>query len=271
MASRDETHIVPVPDSLIRDETEKIQEKEKAKETRIDDILQELTTLRETGFYNYVNKIQPLHILIYITIILVVILLSDYIPWSLKHVVGFLLGITYVYYLNEGKQATSIDRLKTTEIHMEQIIPRPSFFHYDANFIEFAYNMLSYREYNTTAYENMIKAMDNFLEIQIDIENPVLINCAETYQVAVDMKTTALNELHSLSHSIPHDDQLVIKTKLENAIKTLQLYLQRHLDEMVETCNSRTDTNGWDRKTKRIDKHALPGNDKLKLPNYHLF
>ena len=271
MSTRDETSIVTIPDSFIRDESEKLQKTINAKESTLDSLAEELTRLRTTGFYNYINKIQPQDLLFYITLVLITILLSDYIPWTLRDVVGLSMGLVFVFYLNEGKRATTVNRLKTTEIHMEQIIPRPSFFYHDANFIEFAYNMLSYRKYNQEAYSKMITAMDHFLQVQIDIENPALQNCAETYQVAVDMKATALNELHSLVHSIPHDDRQVFETKLINALKTLQIYMQRHLDEMASVCNQRSDEKGYNIYTKKIDIHAIPGMDKLKHPSYHLF
>jgi len=271
MATRDETSIVNIPDRFIKDETEKIAKVDKKKQTRLTNIGAELTELRERGFFNYINNIQPLDLLFYLVIILSVILLSEYIPISINHIVGLTIGIIYVFYLQEGKRALTIDRLKTTEIQMEQIIPRPSFFYQDANFIDFAYNMLSYRKYNKHAYFKMIEAMDHFLQVQIDIENPVIQNCTETYQVALDMKSTALNELHSLIHAIPHDDQLILETKLKNAIKTLQLYFERHLDEMTEICNSRSDEKGWNIFTNKIDKYAVPGVDNLKIPNYYLF
>ena len=271
MATRDETSIVTIPDRFIHDETEKIQKEAEAKHTRISDIATELTALRTTGLYPYINDIQPLDLLFYIVIIISLVLLSDFIPWNLRYIMGFLIGLATIYYLQEKKRATKIDRLKTTEIHMERIIPRPAYFYQDANFIEFAFNMLSYRKYNKTAYFKMIEAMDHFLQVQIDIENPALTNCVQTYQVAVDMKNTALNELHSLVHSVPHDDQLILETKLINAIKTLQLYMQRHLDEMAEICNSKADAKGWNMYTKRIDKYALPGLDQLKNPSYHIF
>lgn len=271
MATREETSIVTIPDEYIRDETEKISKKIEGKRTTLADLGLELEKLRTTGIYPYINKIAPQDLFLYTIIVLVAVLISNYIPWMLKDVMGFVIGLGIIYYLNEGKRSSSIDRLKTTEIHMEQIIPRPSFFYKDANFIEFAYNMMSYRKYNKTAYFKMIEAMDHFLEIQMDIENPALQNCAETYQVAVDMKNTALNKLHSLIHAIPIDDHEILDTKLKNAIKTLQLYMQRHLDEMLEICNTRTDAKGWNIHTKRIDKYEVPGVDKTKTSSYHVF
>ncbi len=271
MATREETSIVNIPDEYIRDETEKIQKKIEEKKNTLDDIGTELYLLRTTGFFNYINKINPQDMLFYIVIILTIILLSEYIKWDIRYVMGFFIGLGFVYYLNEGKRATSIDRMKTTEIHMEQIQPKPQFFYQDANFIEFAYNMLSYRIYNKTAFFKMIEAMDHFLEIQIDIENKALQNCAETYEIAVDMMNTALNELHSMIHSIPIDDQKILETKLVNAVKTLQLYMQRHLDVMVDICNKRAEEKGWNITTKMIDKYAIPGIDKLKNPRYHMF
>lgn len=271
MIMAEETTSVTIPDEYIMDESKKIKEQFDAKKTRIGDIADELYLLRTKGVYNYINDINPYDIFKYVIIILVIILLSDFIPWSLKHVVGFISAILFVYYLQEGKRATSIDRLKTTEIHMERIIPRPMFFYQDANFIEFAFNMLSYRKYNKTAYFNMINAMDHFLQTKMDIENPVIQNCAETYQVALDMRTTALNELHSLIHAIPFDDGQILEKKLINAVKTLQLYLQRHLDEMLEICNCKSDKNGWNTSTIFLDKYRIPGFDEYKNSKFHLF
>jgi len=271
MATKEEISIVNIPDRFIKDETEKIAKADIQKQTRLTDIAAEITELREKGFFNYINNIQPLDLFFYLVIILSVILLSEYIPISINHIVGLSIGIIYVFYLQEGKRASSIDKLKTTEIQMERLIPRPSFFYQDANFIDFAYNMMHFRKYNKHAYFKMIEAMDHFLQIQLDIENSALQNCAETYQVALDMKSTALNELHSLIHAIPHDHELILETKLKNAIKTLQLYFERHLDEMREICNSRSDEKGWNIFTNKIDKYAIPGFDDIKMPDFHLF
>lgn len=271
MATRDETHIVNIPDRFINDETKKIQEQALEQDNRLSDLGEELLALRTKGIYNYINQIQPLDFLLYITIIVSGILLNDYIPWSIRDIMGLLLSIGFVYYLHEGKRATSVDLMKTTEIQMEKIVPKPKYFYYDANFIDFAYNMLSYRLFNKQAYKKMIQAIDSFLQILIDIENHDLQNCAETYEVAVDMKKTALNELQSLIHSIPGDDGMIRSTKLVNAVKTLQLYLQRHLDTMADLCNYRSIKKGWNMYTKRIDKYAIPGVDKTRNPHYNIF
>ena len=59
MTTRDETSIINIPDRYIQDESEKILKKAAAKESRLSDLGKELLTLRTTGFYNYINKIQP--------------------------------------------------------------------------------------------------------------------------------------------------------------------------------------------------------------------
>lgn len=271
MATREETSTVTIPDTYIRDETLKVSKKIESKRSTLKDIGIELEKLRTTGIYPYINNISPQNLFLYTIILLVSVLISNYIPWMLKDVMGLVIGLGIIYYLNEGKRASYIDRLKTTEIHMEQIIPRPTFFYKDANFIEFAYTMMPYQKYNKTAFFKMIEAIDHFLEIQIDIEKPELKNCTETYQVAVDMRDTALNELHSIIHSMPIDDQQILDTKLVNAVKTLQLYMQRHLDEMLEFCNMCSESAGWNIETKKIDKYAIPGVDKTKNQSYHVF
>ena len=270
MATTSETSIINIPDSYINDETKKISQSS-GNQSNINDIISDLTIARTRGFYNYINQIEPLSLFIYIIIILCIVLLSEYIPWSYKHIIGLVISIIVIYYINEGHRSTYIDKLKTTEIYMEHITPKPLFFYYDANLIEFAYNMLEYKKYNKFAYEKMIKSIDNFLELMKDVSNPSIINCTETYQVAVDMKMSALNELHSLIHSIPLDGQLIVQTKLINAIKTLQLYLQRHLDVMINLCNNKTREKGWNSQTKLIDKYELPGIDRIKFSNYHIF
>ncbi len=271
MATREETTLVNIPNEYIRDEIKSVEQKLQEKQIILTDIGKELYLLRTTGIFNYINTINPQDMLFYIIIILIIVLLSPYIEWNIKYVMGLVIGLSLVYYLNEGRRATIIDRLKMTEIQMEQIQPKPKFFYHDANFIEFAYNMLSYRVYNPTAYSKMIQSIDNFLQIQIDIENKALQNCTETYNVAIDMMHSALNSLHSIIHSMPTDEQQIGEIKLQNAIKTLQLYMQRHLDVMSDICNQRSLDKGWNRTTKMIDKYAIPGIDKIKTTTFNLF
>lgn len=271
MATKEETFMTTIPDRYIRDETEKIQKNIVKSNTIINDIIDELLILRTTGIYPYINSITPLNLLIYMIIIIVFVILSNHVPWKLKHVMGFVLAIILVYYLNEGNRAENIDHFKTLEIHMEKIKPKPKFFYRDANLIEFAYNMMEYREYNQKAYEKMIQYIDQFLEIIGDIYNPALQNCVETLEIAISLKEGALNALHSLIHTLPYDDRDVIEKKLMNALKTLQLFLQRHVDEMIQICNSREEKKGWNYQTKRFDKHALPGPDQYKTSYFHIF
>lgn len=237
-------------------------------QTQFEKLTGEMLSNQTDGFYHYIENISPLKLFIYIIIVFSSILLMTKFPISTNHIVGIVLGIVIVYYLNERDRSVNIDDLKKIEIQMESIIPKPKFFYMDANIIEVVYNLLEFYDYNPEDFEAMVHSIDNLLKLRLDIEKG-MVECKMIYDIAVDQKNKALNHLAAILVSLPA--QQIIKEKLVAGIKILQLYLLRHLDFIRSTCENQIRDTGINVNTNLVSNLPVKPSDENMKDKFIMF
>jgi len=161
---------------------------------------------------------------------------------TFTQIVVLLTGLSVVYYIYSNKQ-TNIDfALSDLENKLNSLRPVPKFFHLDSDFIKVFYNIKEFRKYNKPAYDNALIAVDNVLQIQNDIEKTNNFSfCEHNLDIANDFMIKSLNYLHSIIHKLP--DNIIVRNKFQESIKTIQLLLIRHLDTIFKLCQKNKKTN----------------------------
>jgi hypothetical protein len=222
--------------------------------SQLDKLTGKLLSTNVDGFYNYIDTIPSLNLFGYLIIIIVSILIFTKFNININHLVGLLIGIITVFFLNERDRTLNVDEMTRIQIKLERINVKNGgdtrYFYMDANIIELVYNLQEFHQYNPEDFDSMVHAIDNLLKLRLDIERG-MEECSLIYDVAVDEKNKAMNHISAILISIP--TSYVLKEKLITAIKILQLYLLRHLEFIKETCNEQVKKNGINVNTKLID------------------
>ena len=122
---------------------------------------------------------------------------------SFSNVIAITSTIIIVYlsynYVNDNKTST----LLLYEDKLNNIYPKPKFFHLDINFIDIIYNLQDLRELNPSAFNSLVLTIDNFLKIENDILNKGVYLPKENIDVILDLKRSAINNLHSFYFNVP--------------------------------------------------------------------
>src|SRR5210317_2207670 len=115
----------------------------------IKNIQKELEMNKNTGLYNYLSDIPREDIILYSVVLFLFIYLSNRFSISTSHLSGLFICIIFIYFIFDRNRSLYTNNMKTIEIQLNSIIPKPNYFYIDANIIELVYQMLEYRNYNS--------------------------------------------------------------------------------------------------------------------------
>ena len=179
------------------------------------------------NIYNYFTEIDKFDLFRYIGIIILVTIIINRIGASSTITMGVIIGIIIVVFLREKE----ISHGQNFDVEHEQKLSKSfmiksKFFHMDADLIDFVDEIKEYRNYNEGSFIKMVKAIDNLLRIESDLEKG-LDQPSYFYDIATDLQKAALNSLHSVIHSLPSTD--ATNTKHQKAMKKLHKLLSVHL------------------------------------------
>lgn len=249
-----------------------LQELLAEKESRLMQLRTQYEKRQIEGINNFIRNIEPLNLFIYFIFVQVIVLLFGIIPIQLNHTIGLFLGMLFIYIYEQNRQSYSIQKFSELEIKMEKIQPKPKYFWVDANIIELVYNIKEYYTYNPKAFTEMVNAIDNIFKIELDTEKVALDRCKANSDIAIDQYNLALNNLHSILYTLPTTSiSTFISDKLIDAQKKLQLYLQRHLDNIAHTCNVELDYKGLDISSRYVETDQPIGIDITKNNRFHIY
>ena len=237
---------------------------------RLNEMSTEMLKNQTEGIYNYIRKIEKKKIFIYASIIMAIAFVFSFINIKANIVIAIIIGLIIAYYLNERNNSIGTTDMKDLEIKMTQIFPPPKYFYIDSGIIELIHNIQEFKVYNEKSFTNMIKYIDNFLKIRLDIENNVR-DCEHNVDVARNFMDESLNALHSIIHTTPNNSQFI--DKLTNALNSLQYILQLHLDYMINSCNNRYKETGPNINNKILYDDRPLGIDDIKYKgnNYYVY
>lgn len=202
--------------------------------TKLEQLVGEVAENKTTGFYPYIDAIKPKDLLLYLIIIQTCVLIFSRIPFELRHLFGFLLGLFLVIILHERQRTQLVDEMTLLEIKMESINPKPTYFYIDANIVDVVYTMMEFRQVSPKNFKTMVMSIDNILSLRLDVEKGI-VHCGRMYTVAMDNYEKAMNSIMGIMVGLTTDNIRLKKLKL--ARENLQIMLLRHLDYIRNTCN----------------------------------
>jgi len=134
------------------------------------------------------------------------------------------------------------------------LVPDPGIVKDYEEMYRFLFSIQDFYVYNADAYREMINGLDNFFRTyEYTLSNPN--TAGRNYELMRDRKREAMNALFSLIHSIPVDVQPT--AKLEDANDTMQILLQRYLDNVERIHNKFIYENGYNCDIKLIDRSGI--------------
>ena len=222
--------------------------------------------------YNYIQSIDKISLFKYIIYSIVIFFITTrIIKPNFLYIIALIISLIVIYYMHDKKKSTLGFINERLEFMMNSIIPKPKYFHLDSDIVVLFYNIQEFRIYNPHSYDNAVKSVDHILHIEQDIELGVY-HCAENIDIVKDQKEKALNHLQSVIHSNPHNS--VSEGKLKTAVDKLHLYLERHVDKMIDMCNKVYKDRGINIDTKMLYKKGPKANDTGRSdynPHYNMY
>jgi hypothetical protein len=188
--------------------------------------------------------------------------------------IGLIVGVYIVYYINSKQVADSNVRQVHNEIKTKTIRPNVEFLSDKQELLDFVFSIQDLYVYNPLAYEDMISNIQDFLILH---DNALISekNISFNFDLMVQRKRDALNNLASIIYKSPDDKRMT--NKLAVAVSRLEDILIPYLDKIIFTYNDDIYKNGYDCTKSVIDLAPLPINTydsifdpSLKI-NYELF
>jgi len=196
---------------------------------------------KKSGIYNYLTEIPSKSVLSYFVIGLILFFVINEIKFTAKHIVIIVMCGISLFYLNEKRRSTSLTRMQEIELKLLSIFPQPKFFYLDSGLIELIHSIKEYKSYNPLAFNKLIRILDDFLELTLDIEKN-LDNAIPLYDILQNFKDSALNNLHSMIYNVPSD--IRAEVKLDKALDSLHFILNFHLEKIRIKSNGKYKKDG---------------------------
>ena len=196
---------------------------------------------KKSGIYNYFTEIPSKSLLTYFVVGLLLFFTINEIKFTGKHIVIIIICGMSLFYLNEKRRSTSLTRMQEIELKLLSIFPQPKFFYLDSGLVELLHSIKEYKQYNPLAFNKLIRILDDFLELTLDIEKNV-DNAIPLYEILQGFKTSALNNLHSMIYNTPSD--IRAEVKLDDAIESLHYILNFHLEKIRIKSNEKYKKDG---------------------------
>lgn len=186
---------------------------------------------------------------------------------NITHVIGVSTAAIIVYFLYR-KETTEISTLnEELVVKLRSLIPRPQYFHIDADFINLFYDIKEYRNYNMQEYDQALSDADNFLQLVGDIEIGVK-DCTENLDVAEDFMFKSLNHLHAVVYKLPLDKN--VWNKYQKSLESLHLLFKRKTDYIHKICEKDLKNKGFTNRTQiRYNDDNAPRPNDTKEPDYN--
>jgi len=221
--------------------------------TNINNYFENIDTYN-TNIYEILTKLPKSNIIIYIFIVFCIYNFISRFEIRLNELLSYVVCLVVVYLLankdyKEFINYTSIkkdqinfinklifngkvwDYVKKSNIFIESLnLREKSYLYLNPAIVEFFYNLRLFSKYNISSYVNSIIHCNNI--IKIDYETKLgLNNDYYNFQVALDEKKKALNELNSLIYNLP--STYVSYNNFNDSIKILQSLLNKPISDMA--------------------------------------
>lgn len=186
--------------------------------------------------YQYVKGIDVTEKFEYIVIVTTVILLATRISshgmLSGAGLVGLVVGIIMIYYLNEKRVSqgtefiTAMDDILNAEIMKPQ---KNKYLHGNSELVIFLDNYREYYQYNPQLWKDMVHNIDNIQRLISDIEiGTEQFNL--DYNTLKMVKKDILNQYQAFIHKLPHTENS--NNKFHQGLERLETLLNLEIDHI---------------------------------------
>lgn len=207
-----------------------------------------------TNIYDILSKLPKSNLIIYILIVFCIYNFISRINIRLNEILSYIICLAVIYllankdykefinYTNIKKDQINFinklifngkiwDYVKKNNIFIESLnLTEKSYLYLNPAIVEFFYNLRLYSKYNISSYINSIIHCNNI--IRIDYETKLGLNSEYyNFQIALDEKKKALNELNSLIYNLP--STIVSYNNFNDSIKILQSLLNKPINDMA--------------------------------------
>lgn len=206
-----------------------------------------------TNIYEILKKLPKDNIIIYIFIVFCVYNFISRLKIRLNEILSFIVCLVILYILSQKDYKEFInytdikkdqinfinklifngkvwDYVKKNNIFIESLnLREKSYLYLNPAIVEFFYNLRLFSKYNISSYINSIIHCNNI--IRIDYETKLGLNSEYyNFEIALDEKKKALNELNSLIYNLP--STVVSYNNFNDSIKILQSLLNKIINDM---------------------------------------
>lgn len=224
---------------------------------------------QQLGIYNYFRTIPEKSLFTYAVIFFILFFIINLLNFTTKHIIVIIICSLFTYYLNEMRKSTSVTRMQELELKLNSIFPKPKYFYLDSGVIELIHSIKEYKKYNPLAFNKLIRIVDSFLKLTLDIEKRTE-NCYAIYDILQNFKDAALNNLHSIIYNNPHD--VNAEVKLDKALISLHYILNFHMEQIRIKCNKNFKDKGPNINNRYINSNIHPeGRDPLFNNRFDLY
>jgi hypothetical protein len=216
--------------------------------------------VRENNIYNTLSGVYNTDILNYLIIIVLLLFLFNFLSISLNHILGFAISFLVINFLIQRDKETintfttdNENKLKflnsfltahdtaipTSNMDIEDQVLRPlltrSYLKLDPIIVNFLYDIREYMFYNASVYRKIVQNVNNLLLFYNRIKFPKEYkspynNNKYNYDIIVDCKNRALNNLHSMIYML--DSNELDNKKYNDSIVFFQQILEGYLNEV---------------------------------------
>lgn len=220
--------------------------------------------------YEYIRDIDLTDRFIYVTLIIGTVMFMSRINITGHLVVGLIIGIIMVYYLNEKNVHTGNTFVQSMQniISSERMKPhRNKHLAKNSELVLFLDSHKEYYAYNPKLWNDLVRHVNNFLHVMHDIELGVEQFNLD-YDTMKSLKGKILNTYHAFVHTVPHTPHS--NNKFHLGMERLELLLNRDIDE-VHTKVTLKNSQSINNMTKFHYKNHPGANDKMTNLRYHFF
>lgn len=138
----------------------------------------------------------------------------------------------------------------------------------DANLIHFLFSIIKLYEYNPDLYFSLLKGTNNILRIQKEIDvfyeanQQYPENTTELLQVALDLRTNTINNLHDFIYTVPKTSQMY--SYIGDSTERYATLISRITDTIYQSYKNNIDQRGINTTTKFVSYNTTKSFDPEK-------
>jgi hypothetical protein len=171
----------------------------------------------------------------YMVIIIIIIVFIYHLDLRASIWIGLFVALVIVYYLNEMNEYQIHDEAdQMWAILKGPLLKNTKYFITYPPLIRWVDNVGEFKKYNVLVFNQMITTLDQMLRSVYDIKRGVHY-CSENLDIIRDLKTSSLNQFHSIIHNISIPN---LRRKFNFYLKELGKLLNIILRKQINVCQT---------------------------------